>query len=58
MRELLTNYGEISVAWFDRGIYTPEEANEFVPKPLAQRRNIWRRESRVAWKFWQCIGDS
>ena len=30
LRELLSNYGEISVTWFDRGIYTPEEANEFV----------------------------
>ena len=30
LRELFSNYGEISVAWFDRGIYTPEQANQFV----------------------------
>ena len=30
LRELLTNYGDIYVTWFDRGLYTPQEANEFV----------------------------
>ena len=29
LREVLSNYGEISLLWFDRGIYTPEEAKQF-----------------------------
>ncbi len=29
LREILSNYGEISLLWFDRGIYTPEEAKQF-----------------------------
>jgi alpha-L-fucosidase len=30
VRELLTNYGPISLVWFDRGLDTPEQAIEFV----------------------------
>ena len=26
---MLSNYGEISLLWFDRGIYTPEQAKQF-----------------------------
>ena len=29
LREILSNYGEIALVWFDRGIYTPEEAKQF-----------------------------
>ena len=29
LREVLSNYGEISLLWFDRGIYTPEQAKQF-----------------------------
>ena len=30
LRELLTNYGPVGLVWFDRGMYTPEQGNEFV----------------------------
>jgi alpha-L-fucosidase len=30
LRELLTNYGPIGLVWFDRGIFTPEQAQSFV----------------------------
>ncbi len=29
LRELLTNYGDIALVWFDRGIYTQEQARDF-----------------------------
>jgi len=29
VRELLANYGDIALVWFDRGIYTQEQAREF-----------------------------
>jgi alpha-L-fucosidase len=29
LRELLTDYGEIALVWFDRGIYTQEQARDF-----------------------------
>jgi alpha-L-fucosidase len=30
VRELLTNYGPLGLIWFDRGLYTPQQAEEFV----------------------------
>jgi len=30
VRELLTGYGPLGLVWFDRGLYTPEQAREFV----------------------------
>ncbi|MDD4872373.1 MAG: alpha-L-fucosidase [Kiritimatiellae bacterium] len=30
VRELLTNYGPVGLIWFDRGLYTPKQAQEFV----------------------------
>ena len=30
LRELLTNYGPLGLVWFDRGIYTPQQAAKFV----------------------------
>ena len=30
LRELLTNYGPLGLVWFDRGLYTPQQAEEFV----------------------------
>jgi alpha-L-fucosidase len=30
LRELLTNYGPVGLVWFDRGMYTPEQGQEFV----------------------------
>jgi len=30
LRELLTNYGSLGLVWFDRGLYTPEQARDFV----------------------------
>ncbi len=30
LRELLTNYGPLGLIWFDRGMYTQEQGNEFV----------------------------
>ena len=30
LRELLTNYGPLGLVWFDRGIYTPQQAADFV----------------------------
>lgn len=30
IRELLTNYGPISLVWFDRGMYTPQQGMDFV----------------------------
>ena len=30
LRELLTNYGPVGLVWFDRGMDTPEHAQEFV----------------------------
>jgi hypothetical protein len=30
LRELLTNYGPVGLVWFDRGLYTPEQAQDFV----------------------------
>ncbi len=30
LRELLTHYGPVGLVWFDRGLYTPEQAQEFV----------------------------
>ncbi|MGO8790972.1 MAG: alpha-L-fucosidase [Terriglobia bacterium] len=30
LRELLTNYGPLGLVWFDRGIDTPQQAEEFV----------------------------
>ena len=30
LRELLTGYGPLGLVWFDRGIYTQEQAREFV----------------------------
>lgn len=30
IRELLTNYGPIGLVWFDRGMYTPEQGQDFV----------------------------
>lgn len=30
VRELLTNYGPVGLVWFDRGLYTPEQARRFV----------------------------
>jgi alpha-L-fucosidase len=29
LRELLTRYGEIALVWFDRGLYTQEQARDF-----------------------------
>ena len=29
LRELLTNYGPLGLVWFDRGMDTPEHAQEF-----------------------------
>ncbi len=30
LRELLTGYGPIGLVWFDRGLYTPQQAEDFV----------------------------
>ena len=30
LRELLTNYGQLGLVWFDHGLYTPQQAAEFV----------------------------
>ena len=30
LRELLTNYGPVGMVWFDRGLYTKEQAADFV----------------------------
>ncbi len=30
VRELLSNYGPLGLVWFDRGIYTPEQAQQFI----------------------------
>ncbi len=30
LRELLTNYGPLGLVWFDRGLYTPQQARDFV----------------------------
>ena len=30
LRELLTNYGPLGLVWFDRGLYTPQQAEDFV----------------------------
>ena len=30
VRELLTNYGSLGLIWFDRGLYTPQQAAAFV----------------------------
>ena len=30
MRELVTNYGPLGLVWFDRGLYTPQQATDFV----------------------------
>ena len=30
LRELLTGYGPLGLVWFDRGLYTPRQAEEFV----------------------------
>jgi alpha-L-fucosidase len=30
LRELLTHYGPVGLVWFDRGLYTPEQAQDFV----------------------------
>ncbi len=30
VRELLTDYGPIGLVWFDRGLYTTEQANRFI----------------------------
>ena len=30
IRELLTQYGPVGLVWFDRGMYTPEQGQEFV----------------------------
>jgi alpha-L-fucosidase len=30
LRELLTNYGPLGLVWFDRGLYTPQQAQSFV----------------------------
>lgn len=30
LRELLTGYGPLGLVWFDRGLYTPEQARDFV----------------------------
>jgi alpha-L-fucosidase len=30
LHELLTNYGPVGLVWFDRGLYTPQQATEFV----------------------------
>jgi alpha-L-fucosidase len=45
LRELLTNYGPIGMVWFDRGLYTKEQGEEFVkivrdlqPKALINSR--------------------
>ena len=29
LKELLTNYGPLGIVWFDRGIYTQEQGEEF-----------------------------
>jgi len=45
LRELLTNYGPVGMVWFDRGLYTREQGEEFVklvrelqPKALINSR--------------------
>jgi alpha-L-fucosidase len=30
LRELLTGYGPLGLVWFDRGLYTPQQATDFV----------------------------
>jgi alpha-L-fucosidase len=45
LRELLTNYGPVGMVWFDRGLYTKEQGEDFVrfvkqyqPKALVNSR--------------------
>ena len=56
LRELLTNYGPVGMVWFDRGLYTKEQGEDFMrfvkqyqPKALVN--------SRVGHYFMENVGD-
>jgi alpha-L-fucosidase len=56
LRELLTNYGPIGMVWFDRGLYSKEQGEDFVrfvkqyqPKALVN--------SRVGHYYMENVGD-
>jgi alpha-L-fucosidase len=56
LRELLTNYGPVGMVWFDRGLYTKEQGEDFVrfvkqyqPKALVN--------SRVGHYYMENVGD-
>ncbi len=56
LRELLTNYGPVGMVWFDRGLYTKEQGEDFMrfvkqyqPKALVN--------SRVGHYHMESIGD-
>jgi alpha-L-fucosidase len=56
LRELLTNYGPVGMVWFDRGLYTKEQGEDFMrfvkqyqPKALVN--------SRVGHYYMENVGD-
>ncbi len=56
MRELLTNYGPIGLVWFDRGIYTLQQGEEFI-RIVRDLQPACLINSRIGSYLQESIGD-
>jgi len=56
LRELLANYGPLGMVWFDRGLYTKEQAEEFV-RLVKQYQPRSLVNSRVGHYYMENAGD-
>lgn len=56
LKELLTNYGPISVVWFDRGMYTQEQGQEFADLVHSLQPNCLVN-GRVGHYYKELLGD-
>jgi len=56
LRELLTNYGPVGMVWFDRGLYTKEQGEDFM-RFVKQYQPQALVNSRVGHYHMESIGD-
>jgi alpha-L-fucosidase len=56
LRELLTNYGPVGMVWFDRGLYTKEQGEDFV-RFVKQYQPRALVNSRVGHYYMENVGD-
>jgi len=56
LRELLTNYGPLSIIWFDRGMYTQEQGKEFADLVHSLQPNCLVN-GRVGHYYKELLGD-